>query len=156
MTKLKRILVPTDFSETADLALHYGHSLSRQYDAQLHLLHVIPDPTTAMGIYEQIADAIPPDWQETMQRQSDQQLLEISNKECGPGNKIIRSTTQGDTFNEIYRYAKDNSIDLIVLGTHGRTRSVHHLIGGLADKIFRKAPCPVLTVPPDKRQFQLP
>ncbi|MBF8269787.1 MAG: hypothetical protein HW386_1496 [Gammaproteobacteria bacterium] len=156
MNKLKRILVPTDFSDTADLALRYGHSLARQYEAQLHLLHVIPDPTTAMGIYEQIADAIPPDWQETMLRHSEEQLQKQAAGVCGPANKVIRTTLQGDAYSEIIRYTKFNAIDLIVIGTHGRTSSVHHLIGGLTDRIFRKAPCPVLTVPPADRRFKLP
>ena len=156
MAKLKQILVLTDFSDTAGLALQYAHSLSRQFDASLHLLHVIPDPTTAMGIYEQIADVIPPDWQNKMLQHSNEQLLQTAARVCGRADDVIRITAQGDTYGEIVRYVKDNAIDLIVIGTHGKTGSVHQLIGGLADRIFRKAPCPVLTVPPENRQFHLP
>jgi len=148
MLELKQILVPTDFSANAQLALQYANSLAKHFGANLHLLHVIPDPVTAMGMYEQIGEAIPEDWQESMLNHSDQQLKNIIDKECDQRSITISATAQGDAFNEISRYAKNNDIDLIVIGMHGRTRAIHHyLIGGLADRIFRKATCPVLTVP---------
>ena len=156
MTDLKQILVPTDFSDNAGLALQYAGSLAEHYGARIHLLHVIPDPTTAMGIYEQISDAIPPDWLDTMQHHSNNQLDETVRKECGDVDNVIKTTAQGDTFTEITRYARDNAVDLIIIGTHGRTATPHHMLGSLADKVFRKAPCPVMTVPAGDHEFSMP
>ena len=148
MTGLKHILVPTDFSANAELALQYAKSLAGHYAAQIHLLHVIPDPTTAMGMYEQIGESIPEDWLESMLKHSDEQLEKIIKTGNISRNHFTGVTVQGDAFNAISRYANDNNIDLIVIGMHGRTHAIHHyLIGGLADRIVRKAPCPVLIVP---------
>ena len=154
MTDFNNILVPTDFSDNARLALDYACSLAGKYEASLHLLHVIPDPTSAMGIYEQIGDAIPPDWVDTMTQYSDEHLAELPGEDRKAQNSIIRITLQGDTFNVLTEYARDNDIDLIVIGIHGKTASLHQMVGGLADKISRKAPCPVLTVPSEDHQYQ--
>ena len=69
---------------------------------------------------------------------------------------ITRKVLFGTPFIEIVRYARDNDIDLLVLGTHGRGAIAHMLMGSTAEKIVRKAPCPVLTVRPEAHEFVLP
>ena len=69
---------------------------------------------------------------------------------------VVRATRQGPPFLEILRYAKEVNADLIVMGTHGRSGLVHMLIGSVAEKVVRKAPCPVLTVRPDQHEFVMP
>ena len=70
-----------------------------------------------------------------------------------PAKKVIRT---GAAFVEIIDYARSESMDLIIIGTHGRTGLEHILIGSVAERVIRKAPCPVLTVRPKSRQFKMP
>lgn len=156
MTDFSQILVPTDFSDNATLAVQYAVDLAGRYRSHLHLLHVIPDAATVIGLYERIGKAVPADWHETMQQHSDERLKKLMHAECGPGDNTVTTTKQGDVFEEITRYAKENKIDLIVIGIQGRTQSMENVIGSLANRVLRKSPCPVLTVPPDKNQFSLP
>ena len=76
-----------------------------------------------------------------------------SETDCAGSCVIVRT---GTPFVEIVRHAKENDVDLIVMGTHGRTGLVHALIGSVAEKVVRKAPCPVLTVRPEGHQFIMP
>ena len=69
---------------------------------------------------------------------------------------VVRHVDTGVPFLEVIRYAREHDIDLIVLGTHGRTGLVHMLMGSVAEKIVRKAPCPVLTVRPEGHDFVMP
>jgi nucleotide-binding universal stress UspA family protein len=70
--------------------------------------------------------------------------------------QVVREVQSGPPFVEIVRYAKEHDVDLIVMGTHGRTGIAHALIGSVAEKVVRKAPCPVLTVRPEGHQFVMP
>ena len=83
-------------------------------------------------------------------------LAELPDAEWSRGKQIVRATRQGPPFLEIVRYAKENEIDMIVLGTHGRGGLAHMLMGSVAEKVVRKAPCPVLTVRPEGHQFEMP
>ena len=70
--------------------------------------------------------------------------------------QVIRRVAQGHPFVELVRYAKDNAIDLIVVGTHGRGAIAHILLGSVAEKVVRKAPCPVLVVREPEHDFVMP
>ncbi len=70
--------------------------------------------------------------------------------------EVVRSACQGTPFVEIVRYAKDNNVDVIVMGTHGRGAIVHMLLGSVAEKVVRKAPCPVLVVRDQEHDFVMP
>jgi len=70
--------------------------------------------------------------------------------------KVVRTIVTGTPFIEIVRYARENQIDLIVVGTHGRSGLMHSLIGSVAERVVRKASCPVLTVRPEGHQFVMP
>ena len=149
MIKLNRILCPTDFSEYAEHALRYACSLSAKYAAQLHLLHVLPDPTSTLATYGPIAGYLPDNWSASMAEHADQALKKIPPRKWATKLKIFRATTQGMTFVEIIRYVQEHKIDLIVIGT-GTTLN-HALMGSVAEKVVRKAPCPVLLVHPQDR-----
>jgi nucleotide-binding universal stress UspA family protein len=69
---------------------------------------------------------------------------------------VVRELRKGSPFLEIVRYAKDKNIDLIVLGTHGRSGLSHVLLGSVAERVVRKAPCPVLTVRHPEHEFVMP
>lgn len=156
MIKLDRILVPTDFSDFSKPALLYGCAMAARFEAELHLLHVVPDP--AMLVPEAAAFSV-----ETMQAQSESLLKEAQAalQKLPPDgwenkNTIIREVRVGAAFMEIIEYARDKSIDLIVIGTHGRSGLMHVLMGSVAERIVRKSPCPVLTVKPEGHQFVMP
>ena len=146
MIKFKRILCPTDFSEYAAHALQYACNLSEKYAAELHLLHVLPDPATTIATYGPIAGYLPDDWTESMAAHANQELKKIPTRTWARKLKVVRVATQGITFVEIIRYVKEHKIDLIVIGTG--TALNHALMGSVAEKIVRKSPCPVMLIHP--------
>ena len=113
--KLDRILVPIDFSETAQHALDYAGDLAQMFGAEVHLLHVVPDPV-AQGWAGEATGMVIPDLLRTWEADSDQRLQDIAIE----GVTVERVTAVGHDFVEILKYASGNGIDLIVMGTHGR------------------------------------
>jgi nucleotide-binding universal stress UspA family protein len=142
MNPIRKILVPTDFSEHSALALTYAIDLAKRYEAALTLLHVYPVVNYAaaegFALYtpEQLAKLI-------TQLTSQLQAIEEGARKAGAG-QISSLMEQGDAYQEILEQAP--SVDLIVMGTHGRTGLKHALMGSVAEKIVRTSPCPVLTV----------
>lgn len=150
MIDLKRILVPIDFSETSDAALRYGVALARAFSARLHLLHVPEHPGGAAEAEYPIGLI------DTMQNAAHDRL----------GNLLSDAETRdlmptfvmrlGKPSDEIPGYAAEHKIDLIVMGTHGREGVARVMLGSVAEKVVRKAPCPVLTVRHPEHEFVLP
>jgi universal stress protein A len=142
---LKSILVPTDFSEASSAAVEYGRALTVAFDASLHLLHVVTEP-----LHETWAGYAPgAEFLEAVDRlrAEAQKRLErlIPRAELGNGH-IVVATAWGDPSDEVLKYARNHSIDVIVCGTHGRRGWDHVMMGSVAERIVRLAPCPVLTV----------
>ncbi|MFN0196493.1 MAG: universal stress protein [Planctomycetaceae bacterium] len=155
MITLKRILLPTDFSEHARTAQNYACDLAEKFGAELHLLHISID-VMAM-VPEPGMNFLPPgDYLRDMQKSAQDALSRWPDAKSASQLKIVREVRVGTPFVEIVRYAKEADIDLIVLGTHGRTGIAHALLGSTAEKVVRKAPCPVLTIRPEGHQFSLP
>jgi nucleotide-binding universal stress UspA family protein len=150
MIKLKAILVPVDFSDCSDAAVKYGYALADAFGATLHLLNVVQDPYTlpwaAEGFAAPIADLLA-DWE----GQAKRRLAEMV--PTAPAATTLIRTQVGTPPREIVRYAADHQIDLIVLGTHGRGPLGHMLLGSVAERVVRTAPCPVLTVRHPQREF---
>jgi nucleotide-binding universal stress UspA family protein len=150
MISLKKILVPTDFSACSDAAVRYARALAQAFDAELHLLHVVQDPYTQPWA----AEAFPAplgEMLEQWQQQARERLAALL-----PGDEASRSkmaTVVGSPFYEIVRYAEEQQMDLIVIGTHGRGPIGHMLLGSVAEKVVRKSPCPVLTVRQPQHDF---
>ena len=123
---IRQILFPTDFSDASRLAGTTAADLARQFGGRLHVLHVVPpvtDPTPAPAAVRAIAD------------------------DLGRGLSIVTAVTSGLVARQIAAYARKNAIDLIVIGTHGRTGVTRALLGSVAEAVVRHAPCRVLTVP---------
>lgn len=155
MIRIQNVLVPTDFSEFSKHALQYGCEFARRFDAHLHLLHVMdasltmPDPI--MGA--PVSDAELHD----LQNRAETAMQGLPEPEWLDGISQVKKIIQtGSPFVEIVRYARQQEIDMIVLGTHGRTGLAHVLIGSTAERVIRKAPCPVLTVRPEEHDFIMP
>jgi nucleotide-binding universal stress UspA family protein len=155
MIHLKRILWPTDFSETSKVAGVYACTLAEQFGAELHLLHVVEDVLT---LIPEAGMVFPPpsEYQPKVRASAEKALSNLPDASWGQANVVVRHVRNGHPFLEIVRYAKEAEIDMIVVGTHGRTGLVHVLLGSVAEKVVRKAPCPVLTVRPDTHQFVMP
>lgn len=156
MIALKNILVATDFGEASDAALAYGRALARMFGATLHLVHVTENVyTKAFGgeTYTSVFPELQKDLDDAAREQLDRLL--IDNDPDAPPCKRVVLTSNTPAY-AIVGYAKDANVDLLIMGTHGRTAVAHLLMGSVAEKVVRTAPCPVLTVRHPQREFVLP
>ena len=152
---ITRILVPTDFSTASDAALDFAKSIARTFNASLHLLHVFEDPVVTVGFTEAYAP-LPPTTRVAL---VDDARRQLANRLSAEERERFDATTEvvsGASAMAIVEYAQDHAIDLIVMGTHGRTGVAHLLIGSVAERVVRLAPCPVLTVHADRTVFKQP
>jgi len=143
MIEIHNILCPTDFSEPARLATDYALEFARSFKARLHLLYVIEDPilySPAVGGYAPKMEDI----EAYAQTGLDSWIF----PEDAGSVEVVRRWVHGRPFVRILRDAEENDIDLIVMGTHGRGFLPHLLLGSVAERVVRRAPCPVLTVRP--------
>jgi universal stress protein A len=153
MLTLKQILVATDFSEPSDAALLYGRELAHRFGARLHVLHVAPDVYVSMfGAENYLITA--PAIQQQIDDAARRRLGEIAGA-TGPGEPetITCVLTAASPAFAIVAYAKENDIDLIVIGTHGRGAVAHLVMGSVAERVVRFAACPVLAVKHPEREF---
>jgi nucleotide-binding universal stress UspA family protein len=139
MLKIRTILHATDFSEPSQNAFHLACSLARDHGASLVVLHVAPAPIFAYGGVMTAPPPPEPDRTELLA-----QLRQL--RAPDPKVPVEHVLAEGDADAEILRVARETHSDLIVLGTHGRTGLGRLLMGSVAEKVVRKAPCPVLTV----------
>lgn len=155
MIDLNRILLPTDFSNYSHVAVGYACALAEKFGAELHLLHVVQDVIALVpepGLAFPVTGIDPLE----MQAAAEEGLTRVIEPENTAGLNVVRAVRQGPPFLEIIRYARENDIGLIVMGTHGRSGLAHALMGSVAEKVVRKSPCPVLTVHPADHQFVMP
>jgi nucleotide-binding universal stress UspA family protein len=152
MIALTNVLVPTDFSETSDSALRYAKALAGAFGATLHVVHVIEEPygqPWAVEAYGFSLAALQEEWIKDAQARLAASLTDEEKKTL----KAVTTTVLGHPVMEILRYATENNVDLIVMGTHGRGPLGHVVLGSVAERVVRKAPCPVLTVRTPEREF---
>ena len=149
MIRLNRILFPTDFSQCSKRAQEYACELADRFHAELHVLHVLADVALMMP-EPGSALSLPQNYLVDMKEDAEKALSGLLPAEWTQGKKVIRATRMGNPFVEIGHYAKEHAIDLIVLGTHGRSGVTHLLLGSVAEKVVRRSPCPVLTVHPEE------
>jgi len=162
MMSIGKILVPIDYSDDSHQALQWGGSLAKQYGAQLLLLHVIPkaieavfpedpgwaplvsffDPDTAIARRLHPPEPIIIDLEERARAE----LAEFARKGLHETVPVEMKIAVGKPGEEILRVAREQGVDLIVMGTHGRTGLRHVLLGSVAERVVRGAPCPVFTV----------
>lgn len=155
MIALKNILVATDFGEASDAALAYGRELARTFKATLHVLHVADDVYVRLGGDAYVA--VLPELQRDIEQAAHTSLENLIGAPA-PGEPTVKKAvlTSSSTAAAIVQYAKDADIDLIIVGTHGRGTMAHLLMGSVAERIVRTAPCPVLTVRHPEHDFVHP
>lgn len=151
MIQLKKVLVPTDFSESARNAVTYGVSFAKEYGAELVLLHVVENLTVGYA-----SDLFPVPMAEVFQEISGYakaELAKLAEEARGRGIAVREEVVQGKPSAEIIRFAAENAIDMIVLGTHGKGMLDQALFGSTTERVVRRAPCPVLTVRTVEHEF---
>jgi nucleotide-binding universal stress UspA family protein len=136
MFRVKRLLVPCDFSRFSDAAIKRASDIALASKAELHLLHIVAEPSL-LGRSDSVADL-----QRYAHEKMEQQLAPHVVVEL----HVLKAVAVGTPHREICRYAQHNDIDLIVMGTHGRTGLAHMTIGSVAQKVVATAPCQVLVV----------
>jgi nucleotide-binding universal stress UspA family protein len=123
---VREIVVATDFSEASQAAVRVAHGYAQAFGARLHVVHVTwPDERGLTALFARLR------------------------ADLGSTVPVVIGTLRGDEAEEIVTYAQRHAADLIVLGTHGRTGFSRALLGSVAERVVRTAPCPVLTVPAD-------
>jgi nucleotide-binding universal stress UspA family protein len=143
--EIRTILAPTDFSPHAEQAVRYACRLAERLGATLHLLHVLSDVVPA-GPDPMLAPVLPPEFYQESEAQSLASLGRALDPSWGCPTTVETAVRWGDAVDEIVAYAAENAVELIVIATHGRTGLSHVLLGSVAERIVREAPCPVLTI----------
>ena len=143
-TKIKKVLVPIDFSDYSKSALKYAINFAKSFDAEIILVYVVEPiiypPDFSMG---QIAmPSINTEWDE----RAKDELTKLAKNEIAGVNSVKTVIKTGKPFVEIIETAKEEDVDLIIIATHGHSGVEHILFGSTAEKVVRKAPCPVLTL----------
>ena len=135
---VKNILFATDFSPASETVLPYARALARSYDAQLVIAHVV-----APGVV-----AVEPPVVVNMAQLAQEQMEQLQTSEQLDGIRHKEIIVEGPIWESLNRVIEEQEIDLVVVGTHGRTGFGKFILGSVAEEIFRQAPCPVLTVGP--------
>lgn len=153
METFQRILLATDFSDASASAAEVAVTMAKTFGAGLHVLHVLEAEIPVMSdsmVY------LPPTYFEELENRAAEQLEQVIPREDRDKLGVTLVMRKGSPFVEIIRYARDQKMDLIVQGTHGRGMVAHALMGNVAEKVVRKSPCPVLTVRHAGHEFAMP
>jgi len=142
--EIKKVLVPIDFSDYSKNSLRYAVNFAKQFNAEIYLIYVLEPviypPDFSMG---QIAiPSINAEWDERAR----EELENLAKTEIPDGINVKTILKNGKPFLEIIDTASEENIDLIIIATHGHSGVEHILFGSTAEKVVRKAPCPVLTL----------
>ena len=155
MIRLAKLLVPTDFSEDSEQAARYAVELAKRFQAEIHCVHVVDIPADLLSTSDYYMTGPSGQFVDQIREESKKNLEAFTEKNL-EGIQVRTAFLEGSPFVEIIRYARDQQIDLVVIATHGRTRLKHVLFGSVAEKVVRKAPCPVLVVKREEHDFVLP
>jgi len=152
MITIKNILVATDFGGPSEAALEYGRQIARFSGATLHVVHVVADAAsqvlTPVGMVPDLGRL-----QMDLEDDARLRLEQTINDNDHDVKSAIAVISSAAPARAILAYAESKQIDLIVVGTHGRSGLAHLLMGSVAEHVVRSAPCPVLTVRENQRQF---
>ncbi|MCK5833867.1 universal stress protein [bacterium] len=150
---ISNILMPTDFSEQSKAAVNYAVDLARKYHAKLHIIHVFDENVFDPAFFS-TSDENAEKYFKKVREGFEAEVDALFENHDTSGINIITVLANGSAFAEIIKYAKANSTDLIVMGTHGRSGLSTILLGNVTEKVVHKAPCPVLTVRHPDYEFE--
>jgi nucleotide-binding universal stress UspA family protein len=159
MATIRKILYPTDFSEHSLAALPLAVDLAKRYGAELHCMHVVDIgqelPLEGSYLVPLIPELVP-HHHEIRQAAEDHLRRFVALHMPDLQDSVKQVVLSGKPFVEIIRYAREQNIDLIVLGAHGHSALASMLLGSVTEKVIRKAPCAVLTVRHPDYKFEAP
>ena len=145
--RITRILVPTDFSPASDAAFDYALVIASRFGASLHLLHVLDDPLVVGQTWgSEVYIGSLPTMRESLSQAAAAKLAHVVAQAEAKGIAARSDVRVGRPAEMIRDAAEKEAVDLIVMGTHGRTGMAHLVMGSVAERMLRDAPCPVLTV----------
>lgn len=154
MFNIKKIIVPTDFSQISYTAFDYARSIAEQYDAKIYLMYVLEKTPPFLAVRSIDVD------EKKIMESLEKEACETLRKnviETLKGNKNIEVETilrKGVDYEEIVRFSEEIKADLIIIATHGRTGILHTLLGSVAEKVIRFSKCPVLVTTPKESNFE--
>jgi nucleotide-binding universal stress UspA family protein len=144
--EIRHILAPTDFSELSQQGLKSALELAQVFGAKLSLLHVVePPPYPIEGI---VPSQLGANLLDDLERQASNELAQMLLETQASKVDVTRRVVVGIPYRKIVEVAEEEKVDLIVMTTHGRTGLSHLVMGSVAERIVRTAPCPVLTIRP--------
>lgn len=149
--ELNSILVPIDFSEHSKKALQYAIPFAQQFGARISLLYVV-EPTVYPADFS-FGQVGFPAIEDELRKRGAEELDDLIKKEIGRRVLAKRVIRTGKAFYEILQFADEERVNLIIIATHGHSGLEHALFGSTAEKVVRKAPCPVLVVRTGGREF---
>ena len=145
LVRLKNLLYATDFSEPSEFALPFALALGRRYGATIHAVHVLAPTPFVLGSFALTGVGFEAETESALAA-----MQRVEAQLAGLQHSVILERAV-DVWSGVEQAIQDNAIDLIILGTHGRTGAQRFLLGSVAEEIFRRSPCPVLTVGPAVR-----
>jgi universal stress protein A len=152
LPRLRRILLPTDFSGCANYAFPYAAAIARATQAKIVCVHVVEQVVPAVG-YTGLADPMPiADMSEQLEDSAERELPRLTDCEELSGLEVDEVIVHGDAAAEIVRVAGEQEADLIVISSHGRTGLGRMIFGSTAEAVVRHASCPVLVVKPPQEE----
>ncbi len=152
MYDINKILVPIDFSDYSKNALRYSENFAKKFNAKMYLVYV-SEPMIYPADFSMGQIAVPTTEVEINKR-AEEELRSLAESELTMGLEVETIIRTGKPFMEIIDTAAEYNIDLIIIATHGHTGVEHLLFGSTAEKVVRKAPCPVLTIREPHKGFR--
>ncbi len=140
--KIDKILVPVDFSTHCEAALELAKEYAQKFDSEIHLVHVFAD---AVALAPPYGPPMPADFGMQIERAAVQHFDEWRKEHCPAGIKVTSHVRRGNAASHIVELAAECDIDLIIMGTRGLTGLRHVVMGSVAERTVRNAPCPVMT-----------
>lgn len=150
--EIKKVLVPIDFSDYSKSSLKYAVNFAKNFNASLVLVYVV-EPVIYPPDFSMGQIAIPAAGIE-MDKRAKEELNKLAEKEIPSDLNVKKIIKTGKPFVEIVETAAEEDVDLIIIATHGHTGVEHILFGSTAEKVVRKAPCPVLTLREPAKGFR--
>ena len=150
--EIKKVLVPIDFSDYSKNSLRYAVNFAKDFNAKIILVYVV-EPVIYPPDFSMGQIAIPSVGLELDKRAEDE-LDRLATNEIPAGVEVKKIVKTGKPFVEIIETAEEENVDLIIIATHGHTGVEHILFGSTAEKVVRKAPCPVLTLREPAKGFK--
>jgi nucleotide-binding universal stress UspA family protein len=149
--KHKKVLFCTDFSENSDYAFEFAYGIAKRDEGLLYILHAIPVNPQQAFIENVVSGEILEKVQKEIQEDLDNNYGDRYENKIDNGVRYEIVTKSGREDEEILKFAKDEKVDIIVMGTHGRTGIEHVVFGSVAEKVLRHSPFPVFVIPCKKK-----